>query len=64
MKDGIIDIEVDKMNIKEFDIASKEWPKSNGEDENIIDKENNSMCVTNEEAVTEKLRSNERGSRI
>ena len=47
MKDGIIDIEVDKMNIKEFDIASKEWQKRNREDENIIDKENNSMCVTN-----------------
>ena len=53
LKDGIIDIEVEKINIKEVDIASEEWPKSNEEDENIIDKENTSMCVTNEEAVTE-----------
>ena len=49
----MIDIEVDKINIKEVDIASEEWPKSNEKDENIIDKENTSMCMTNEEAVTE-----------
>jgi len=53
LKDGIIDIEVEKINIKEVDIALEEWPKSNEEDENIINKENTSMCVTNEEAVTE-----------
>ena len=53
LKDGIIDIEVEKINIKEVDIASEEWPKSNEEDENIIDKENTFMCMTNEESVTE-----------
>ena len=53
MKDGIIDIEVNKINIKEVDIDSKEYPKSNGEEENIIDKENTSMSVINEEDVIE-----------
>ena len=53
LKDSIIDIEVGKIKIKEVDISSEEWPKSNGEDENIIDKENTFMCMTNEEAVTE-----------
>ena len=41
LKDGIIDIEVEKINIKEVNIASEEWPKSNGEDEHIID---NHVC--------------------
>ena len=41
LKDGIIDIEVENINIKEVDIASEEWPKSNGEDKHIID---NHMC--------------------
>ena len=53
MKDGIIDIEVNKINIKEVDIASEWCLKSNGEDENIINKENTSMCVRNEEDETE-----------
>ena len=53
LKDSIIDTEVEKINIKDVDIVSEEWPKSNGEDESIIDKENVFMCVTNEEAVTE-----------
>ena len=54
-KDRIIDIEVDKINIKEVDIDSKEYPKSNGEEENIIDKENTSMSVINEEDVIETI---------
>ena len=47
------DIEVAKINIKEVDTASEECPKTNVEDENIIDMEDISMCETNEEAMTD-----------
>ena len=46
------DIEVAKINIKEVDTASGEYPKTNVEDENIIDMEDISMGETNEDAMT------------
>merc|ERR1712238_644501 len=53
LNDGKKDIEVVKINIKEVDAASEKYPKSNVEDENIIDMEDISMCETNEEAIKE-----------
>merc|ERR1711957_765731 len=53
LNDGKKDIEVVKINTKEVDAASEKYPKSNVEDENIIDMEDMSMCETNEEAVKE-----------
>ena len=53
LNDGKKDIEVAKINIKEVDNASEEYPKTNVEDENIIDMEDIPMCETNEEAMTE-----------
>ena len=50
---GKKDIEVAKINIKEVDTTSEEYPKTNVKDENSIDMENISMCETNEEAMTE-----------
>ena len=52
LNDGKKDIEVAKINIKEVDNASEEYPKTNVEDENIIDMEDIPMCETNEEAMT------------
>ena len=46
-------IEVAKINIKEVNTASEEYPNTNVEDENIIDMEDISMGETNEEAMTE-----------
>ena len=53
LNDGKKDIEVAKINIKEIDIYSEEYPKTNVEDKNIIDMEDIPMCETNEEAMTE-----------
>ena len=47
------DIEVAKINIKEIDIYSEKYPKTNVEDKNIFDMEDIPMCETNEEAMTE-----------
>merc|ERR1712238_197852 len=55
LNDGKKDIEVVKINTKEVDAASEKYPKSNVEDENIIDMEDMSMCETNEEAVMKKI---------
>ena len=43
----------DKINIKEVDTFSEEYPKTKLEDENIIDMENISLGETNKEAMTE-----------
>jgi len=53
LNDGKKAIEFAKINIKEVDTASEEYPKTNVEDQNIIDMEDISMCVTNKEAMTE-----------
>ena len=45
-------IEVYKINIKEIDTASEEYPKTNVEDENIIDREDISVGETNEETMS------------
>ena len=42
-----------KINIKDVDTASKEYPKTNVEDENIIDMEDIPMCETDKEAMTD-----------
>ena len=49
---GKKDIEVAKINIKEVDTISEEYPKTKLEDENIIDMEDISIGETNEEAMT------------
>jgi len=46
-------IEFAKINIKEVDTVSEEYPNTSVEDQSIIDMEDMSMCVTNEEAMTE-----------
>merc|ERR1712238_130375 len=53
LNNGKKDIEVVKINTMEVDAASEKYPKSNVEDENIIDMEDISMCETNEEAIKE-----------
>ena len=53
LKEGINDIEVAKIIIKEVDTVSEEYPEINGIEENSIDREDISMCMTNEEAMTE-----------
>jgi len=53
LNDGKKAIEFAKINIKEVDTVSEEYPKTNVEDQNIIDMEDISMCVTNEEAMME-----------
>ena len=53
LNDGKKDIEVAKINIKEVDTASEEYPNTNVEDENIIDMDDISMGETNEEVMTE-----------
>ena len=53
LNDGKKYIEVAKINIKEVNTASEEYPNTNVEDENIIDMEDISMGETNEEAMTE-----------
>ena len=45
-------IEVAKIKIKEIDTASEEYPKTNVEDENIIDMEDISMCEDMSETST------------
>ena len=50
---GKKDIEVAKINIKKVDTVLEEYPSTNMEDENIIDKEDISMGETNEKAMTE-----------
>ena len=46
-------IEVARINIKEVNTASEEYPNTNVEDENIIVMKDVSMGETNEEAMTE-----------
>ena len=53
LNDGKKDIEVAKINIKEVDTVSEEYPNTNVEDENIIDMDDISMDETNEEAMME-----------
>jgi len=53
LKEGINDMEVAKIIIKQIDTASEECPEINGIEENSIDKEDISMCMTNQEAMTE-----------
>ena len=55
---GKKDIEVAKINIKEVDTVSEEYPKTKLEDENIIDMEDISMDETNEKAMTEIITGN------
>ena len=52
LNDGKKDIEVAKINIKEVDTASEEYPNTNVEDENIIDMDDISMGEDMTEILT------------
>ena len=54
----------DKINIKEVDTFSEEYPKTKLEDENIIDMENISLGETNKEAMTEIITVNSKEEKV
>ena len=60
LKDGIKDSEGANINFTEVDNASVEYPEIKIKDDNIIDIEDIYICMTNEEAMTEEVRSNQR----
>ena len=61
---GRKDIEVAKINIKEADTFSEEYPKTKLEDENIIDMEDISLDETNKEAMTEIITANSKEEKV
>ena len=54
----------DKINIKEVDTFSEEYPKTKLEDENIIDMEDISLGETNKEAMTEIITVNSKEEKV
>ena len=54
----------DKINIKEVDTFSEEYPKTKLEDENIIDMEDISLDETNKEAMTEIITANSKEEKV